>query len=587
VLECVTPETILPIVQYTFPFTDIVGQKQLKTALLLVAVDPKLGGLLISGSRGSAKSTLARGLTSILKESPFVTLPLGATEEMITGSFDLESALNQAKLKFKSGLLNRAHGGVLYVDEVNLLPDHLVDLLLDSAASGVNIIERDGISHQQESQFSLIGTMNPDEGELRPQLLDRFGLMAEIEDDFSIEDRRLIVKKRIEFDDNPEKFVADSRIDTDDLIAQVNFAVSSLTQVILCESMSTEIARRCIDASVDGLRADLTFHRASRAHAALHGRNQVNIDDINAVESLVLLHRKNSTTPNSSPPPATDNGGNQGNDNDDTPQDNSPGGSSIQGSWGAVAAGNPLAVASMPIELGEFSKPPKNSTRTGRGNLNFRSGAESSRYISRDTGDSKNPDKKIDWRKTLCSTSSSNGQIQFKLPIPKSQSLDLILLDISASTFSGNGFARAKGALQQISRQCYLKRRRLCIVTFGNNKVKTLLHPQRAPKELSRLLDTIHPGGGTPWKQVLEYTDSLLKRQQFQSMDCHIYLVTDGRLSVNSLQHPLLTRYPITVLDIESSRIKLGLGKILAQEIGGRYIQPHADSQAGIQTPKL
>jgi len=545
-------------VQFTFPFTAIVGQKQLKTALLLVAVDPKLGGLLVSGPRGSAKSTMARGLTSILNESPFITLPLGATEEMI--------------------ILNRAHGGILYVDEVNLLPDHLVDLLLDAASFGVTIIERDGISHQQESQFSLIGTMNPDEGELRPQLLDRFGLMVEIEDNFSIEDRQLIVTRRIEFDDNPEKFVSDSRIDTDELVIRVNRAVSSLPGVTLSESMGAEIARKCMSAGVDGMRADLTLHRASRAHAALHNRNQVSLDDINAVESMVLLHRKQPAGSNSSPPPASNNEGNSGNDNDNAPQNNNPGGSSIQGSWGAFPASNPQTVENVTVALGEFLNHPKKVTAAKLGNLNFRSTAKSSRYVSRISKDSQHSEKKIDWRKTL----GSRGQIQFKLPISAGQSLDLILLDTSASTFSGNGFGQAKGALQQISRRCYLKRRNLCILTFGSNNVKTLLHPQRAPKDVSRLLDTIQPGGGTPWEQVLLYTENLLRRQKFQSLDCHLYLVTDGRLPVKSFHHPVLTRNPITVLDIECSRVKLGLGKKLAQEIGGRYIHTNAAPMANV-----
>jgi len=568
------------IVQLTFPFTAIVGQEQLKTALLLVAVDPKLGGLLVSGPRGSAKSTMARGLTSILKKRPFITLPLGATEEMITGSFDLESALSKSELKFKAGLLNRAHGGILYVDEVNLLPDHLVDLLLDASASGVNFIERDGVSHQQESHFSLIGTMNPDEGELRPQLLDRFGLMAEIEDNFSIEDRQLIVGKRIAFDDHPEKFTADSQNATDKLVSQVDCAVSKLGNVTLSESMGSEIARRCIEANVDGMRADLTFHRASRAHAALHNRDRVSLDDLNAVESLVLLHRKKSSVFDPPPPSSANNDNNTENDNEGTPQNDNPGGSSIQGSWGAVPTGNPQALKSMPVELGAFLSLHKKVTETGRGNLNFRSSTNSSRYISRETKNAKHTGQKIDWRKTFGST----GKIRFKLPIPASQSLDLVLLDTSASTFNGNGFALAKGALQEMSQQCYLKRRKLCIVTFGNNKVNTLLHPQRAPKDLSRLLDTIQPGGGTPWEQVLAHTENLLRRQNFKSLDYHLYLVTDGRLAVNLSHHPVLTGCPVTVMDIESSRVKLGLCKSLAREIGGRHIHVNAASNADMQT---
>ncbi|MQU54554.1 AAA family ATPase, partial [Pseudomonas sp. FSL R10-1339] len=159
-----------------FPLSAVVGADSLKLALCLTAIDPKIGGVLIEGPRGMAKSTLARGLADLLASGQFVTLPLGATEERLVGTLDLDAALGQGKAQFSPGVLAKADGGVLYVDEVNLLADHLVDVLLDVAASGTNVVERDGISHRHAARFVLIGTMNPEEGELRPQLLDRFGL---------------------------------------------------------------------------------------------------------------------------------------------------------------------------------------------------------------------------------------------------------------------------------------------------------------------------------------------------------------------------------------------------------------------------
>ncbi len=205
-----------------FPFTAIVGQAHLKTALLLISIDPEIGGLLLSGPRGSAKSTLVRSLASLNHDQPFVTVPLGASEEMVIGSLDLDQALCQSQLAFKPGLLAKANEGILYVDEVNLLADHLVDLLLDAAASGTNLIERDGISHQHDALFSLVGTMNPDEGELRPQLLDRFGLMANVDTQFSIEQRQLVVKQRLAFDSNPDQFIDQQQVALGDLTTQMN-----------------------------------------------------------------------------------------------------------------------------------------------------------------------------------------------------------------------------------------------------------------------------------------------------------------------------------------------------------------------------
>ncbi len=163
-----------------FPLAAVVGADELKLALCLAAIDPAIGGVLIEGPRGMAKSTLARGVADLLDGGRFVTLPLGASEERIVGTLDLDAALGEGRAQFSPGVLAHAHGGVLYVDEVNLLPDHLVDLLLDVAASGVNLIERDGLSHSHPARFVLIGTMNPEEGELRPQLLDRFGLKVQL-----------------------------------------------------------------------------------------------------------------------------------------------------------------------------------------------------------------------------------------------------------------------------------------------------------------------------------------------------------------------------------------------------------------------
>jgi len=275
-----------------FPFTALVAQEPLQQALLLAAVDPALGGVLVSGPRGTAKSTTARALAELLPEGRFVTLPLGASEEQLIGSLDLETALRDGGVRFSPGLLSKAHEGVLYVDEVNLLPNQLVDQLLDVAASGVNLIERDGISHRHDARFVLIGTMNPEEGELRPQLLDRFGLAVELQNCFDANVRREIVKARLAFDANPDAFRSRLAPQQDALSHKLLRARSALPALEFDDSVHARVSELCIKANVDGLRADLVMLRAARALAALEEADAVRVDHVERIAEAVLLHRR-------------------------------------------------------------------------------------------------------------------------------------------------------------------------------------------------------------------------------------------------------------------------------------------------------
>jgi len=284
-----------------FPLAAIVGADDLKLALCLAAIDPAIGGVLIEGPRGMAKSTLARGLANLLPSGQFVTLPLGASEERIVGSLDLDAALGEGRAEFSPGLLAKADGGVLYVDEVNLLPDHLVDLLLDAAASGVNHVERDGVSHSHPSRFVLIGTMNSEEGELRPQLLDRFGLNVALDARPQPEQRAEIMRRRLDFDTDPQRFLATWSQEQGALQARCQQARARLGDVPLDEPVLQQISQRCFDAQVDGLRADLVWLRAARAHAAWRGSVRIEAEDIDAVAAFVLRHRQQQATPPSPP----------------------------------------------------------------------------------------------------------------------------------------------------------------------------------------------------------------------------------------------------------------------------------------------
>jgi magnesium chelatase subunit I len=322
-----------------FPLAAVVAADSLKLALCLTAIDPQIGGVLIEGPRGMAKSTVARGLADLLGSGTFVTLPLGATEDRLVGTLDLDAALGHGQVKFSPGVLAKADGGVLYVDEVNLLADPLVDLLLDVAASGRNRVERDGISHEHSARFVLIGTMNPEEGELRPQLLDRFGLNVLLDGLPEPALRGEIVRRRLAFDSDPHAFGAQWAVAQQQLRDRCASARQALAAIALDDQALNEINRRCFAAGVDGLRADLVWLRAARAHAAWRGAVAISAVDIDAVAEFALRHRRRQGAPGQPPAPP------------EPPEQSSPGQSpavsapdtmaqppAAEGQWGAMPA---------------------------------------------------------------------------------------------------------------------------------------------------------------------------------------------------------------------------------------------------------
>ncbi len=313
-----------------FPFTAIVGQEEMKLALLLNVIDPKIGGVMIMGDRGTGKSTTIRALADLLPEievvanDPFnsdpndpdlmsdrvrqqledniplqitakkvimVDLPLGATEDRVCGTIDIEKALSEGVKAFEPGLLARANRGILYVDEVNLLDDHLVDVLLDSAASGWNTVEREGISIRHPARFVLVGSGNPEEGELRPQLLDRFGMHAEIHTVKEPAMRVEIVEQRSEFDQNPAKFCNKYQAKQEELQNNLVKAQQLLKEVNVDYDLRVKISEVCSELDVDGLRGDIVTNRAAKALASFEGRTEVTVDDIRRTIVLCLRHR--------------------------------------------------------------------------------------------------------------------------------------------------------------------------------------------------------------------------------------------------------------------------------------------------------
>ena len=286
-----------------FPFCALHGQAHLQSALLLATVDPLIGGVLVEGARGTAKSTSARALAALLPEGHFVNLPLGTSEEQLVGTLDLEGVLQDGRVRLRPGLLAQAHAGVLYIDEVNLLADGLVDLLLDVCASGINRIERDGISQQHAAHITLVGTMNPEEGELRPQLLDRFGLFVRLSEVVDTTARKAIVRARLAFDADPAAFTRRFDTQQQQLVDRIASARSAIEHIDFTDATHDRVAALCHAAEVEGVRADLVMLRAARAHAALEGRYEIVGTDIDAVAELVLAHRRKATGATSPPPP--------------------------------------------------------------------------------------------------------------------------------------------------------------------------------------------------------------------------------------------------------------------------------------------
>ncbi len=308
-----------------FPFTALVGQAEMKLALILSAIDPKIGGVLALGDRGTGKSTIVRGLAAVLppivtvKDCPYqcdpasdrsqcpancaktratvtrpvpvADLPLGATEDRVVGALDLEKALTRGEKAFEPGLLARANRGFLYIDEVNLLEDHLVDLLIDVAASGENVVEREGLSVRHPARFVLIGSGNPEEGELRPQLLDRFGLAVEVVTPTAIAERIDIVRRRDAFEQNPTAFLAKWEGEQTALRSAIVAARAALPNIDVPEIALEDAARLCVALKTDGVRGELTIIRASRALAAFEGETAVTRAHIRRLAAPALRHR--------------------------------------------------------------------------------------------------------------------------------------------------------------------------------------------------------------------------------------------------------------------------------------------------------
>ncbi len=282
-----------------FPFAAICGQDDLKLALMLCAVDAQIGGVLARGEKGTGKTTAVRAIGDLLSSKkhsfPVVNLPIGAGEDRVLGAVDLEKLINEKKQTVRMGLLEQADGGILYIDEVNLLDDYLTDILLDAAASGEYMLERDGISRRVQSRFRLVGTMNREEGELRPQLLDRFGLCIEVKSPGDADTRQTVARRRMEFDSDPQTFSARFENEQNKLRLQITDAAEKLNRTVVPDGIFEKSSEIAVAHEAEGMRADILMVKSARALAALNGAAEVSEADVEKIAPFVLKHRsKNS-----------------------------------------------------------------------------------------------------------------------------------------------------------------------------------------------------------------------------------------------------------------------------------------------------
>jgi magnesium chelatase subunit D len=657
-----------------FPFTAIVGLERMKRALVLNAIYPAIGGVLISGERGTAKSTAVRALATLLPEiavvadCPYscdpdrsdeaclscrerhargeslpvtirqvrmVELPVGATEDRMLGTIDVEAALQDGTYRFEPGLLAAAHRGILYVDEVNLLPDHLVDALLDVAASGVNVVEREGISFAHPARFILVGTMNPEEGELRPQLLDRFGITAEVLTLRDPELRYEVVRRRLAFERDPGGFRRDWEGREQEEAERIRGAAACLPRVQLAEGLARSIADICASAGVDGLRGDLVIHKAATALAAYAGRLQVTEDDIQEAVALALSHRRRRrpfeppvSSPPRLPPPQPGNAPQQPppdreqsspssleNTQSSPPKAQDPyqsaplqpsplrgegqGGGETSGDDGPEWHFAPRGDGTLP-QIALQSRP--RSSQGGVRRAGSHEGHRGPRVGARPAG------TRVEGSLALDATIRAAARFQpqrrlhlahqipliirrqdwmMKLRRTPTQHLYILVVDSSGSMAAYQRMAQVKGVLLGLLREVYRHRDGVAVIAFRGAQSELLLPPTRSPEAAQAFLEALPTGGRTPLAHALLRVEALLtnERRRRTSWVPILVLVTDGRPNrgltrADPLQESLSicrrladSSLHTVVVDTEVGMIRLGLARQFASALSAPCVR--------------
>jgi magnesium chelatase subunit D len=607
-----------------YPLSAIVGQEALVEALLINAVAPGVGGVLVRGERGTAKSTAVRGLAPLLppvpaaegqpfafgpgerapggevpldavvveRPAPLVELPLGTTLDRLVGAVDLGRAL-AGEQAFEPGLLARAHRGILYVDEVNLLPDHLVDALLDAAASGVARVEREAISSEHAARFVLVGTMNVEEGDLRPQLLDRFGLGVEVTTPIDPAVRAEIVRRRLAFERDPRVFASEWRASEVALSARIAEARARLERVRLPERELLRITGACAKLGVDGVRADILSALAARALAALEGAEEVREDHVRRAAALALAHRRrrdpldgqlpseddvqralDAEPPDDEPPPGGDGGEPGSGERDAAGGGERP----VSGSLadGDRRGGERLdAAVCARLPLGAIAL-----AGAGRGPVGRRA-----RAAGRDAGaiDSRPAPPGCDDIALVASLRARllgdpSGSLREHVRAGREGAFLCLVVDASGSMGAQRRLARVKGALTGLLRDAYARRDRVAIVAFRDDAAEVLVAPGAPLESAAAALASLPTGGRTPLARGLDTAEVLIRREALRE-PCRrsiAVVLTDGRVSDPDGAIPRAAAAlgraatAVEVVDTEEGAVRVGVAPALAAAAGGR-----------------
>lgn len=607
-----------------YPLSAIVGHDRLRLALVLSAVRPDIGGVLIRGEKGTAKSTAVRALASVLGSvdgARLVELPIGATEDRVVGSLDLQKVLRDGEHAFSPGLLARADGGVLYVDEVNLLHDHLVDVVLDAAAMGRVHVERDGVSHSYDARFVLIGTMNPEEGELRPQLLDRFGFAVDIHASRDVEVRAEVIRRRLAYEADPAGFVSRYASEEAELAARIADARQLLARVVLPDAELRRIATLCAAFDVDGMRADLVVARAAIAHAAWRGADTVGEPDIRVAAELALPHRRRrdpfdepGLDPDQLDQAMRDSAPPQDQDGEDPdPEPDGPGGGASDSAPDPAKASDSQQDSAYAAGSSRPSPAPSATFRTKTLRVpGVGMGAPGKRSVARNRAGkviapSSDEGFGVHVIGTLMSAASRVTEpgrlprpvltdLQWAIREGREGNLVIFVVDASGSMAARQKMSAVSGATLSLLRDAYQRRDKVAVITFRGQDAAMLLAPTGSTHIAGRRLQRFDTGGKTPLAQGLLAARDLVARER--GRDPHrralVVVLTDGRatggrapLGRTRRASALLRAEQVAcvVIDCETSFVRMDLAVTLAQQLDAPVIQLdhlNADRLAGV-----